>query len=81
MKAQSDLIGDYERRAEMTRPRFSGVTFWMSISGTSSVIKMTRDFEGIGSMLRGFHIPTEESSQATSVACLFFFLPTGKPVV
>lgn len=30
MKAQSDLIGDYERTAEMTAPRFCGVTKWMN---------------------------------------------------
>ena len=66
MKAQSDLIGDYERRAEMTRPRFSGVTFWMSISGNSVVSKMLRDIEGVGSTLRGFHSPMEEITQTIS---------------
>lgn len=30
MKAQSDLTGDRERRAEMTRPRKRGATNWMS---------------------------------------------------
>ena len=30
MKAQSELTGDRKRRAEMTRPRFGGVTKWMS---------------------------------------------------
>ena len=32
MKAQSELAGDRKRRAEMTRPRFGGVTVRM-ISG------------------------------------------------
>lgn len=31
MKAQSDLTGDRERLAEMTRPRNSGVTKWNSL--------------------------------------------------
>ena len=34
MKAQSDLTGNRERRAEMTRPRFCGVTMWMSAIDT-----------------------------------------------
>ena len=29
MKAQSELAGDRKRRAEMTRPRFVGVTNWI----------------------------------------------------
>lgn len=45
MKAQSELAGDRERRAETTRPRFSGVTKW-----TDSLEEMNRaldHFDGI----------------------------------
>ena len=35
----------------MTRPRFGGVTFWMSISGISSMSKSLCDYEGIGCTL------------------------------
>lgn len=66
MKAQSDLIGDYERRAEMTRPRFSGVTFWMSISGISGMSKALNDISGIGSTLVGFDDPMGGISKAVS---------------
>lgn len=41
MKAQSELMGDHERTAEMTVPRFCGVTKW--ITGTcfsDTLIKM-----------------------------------------
>lgn len=34
MKAQSELMGDHERTAEMTVPRFDGATNWMSIGET-----------------------------------------------
>lgn len=36
-KAQSELVGDRKRRAEMARPRFGGVTNW--ITGISSAIE------------------------------------------
>ena len=51
MKAQSELAGDRERRAEMTRPRFGGVTNWMD-----SINEMNKafDFSGITAGIAAF---------------------------
>ena len=48
MKAQSDLIGDYERRAEMTRPRLiSEVTNWMRIDELGGMSRMYEEYDGL----------------------------------
>lgn len=47
MKAQSGLAGDRERRAEMPRPRFRGVTMWVS-----SIANMSLTTAGDNSVLK-----------------------------
>lgn len=46
MKAQSELAGDRKRRAEMTRPRFVGVTIWIArINGMNSALRKVNSMQ------------------------------------
>lgn len=68
MKAQSDLAGDRKRRAEMTRPRVSGVTKRIDGIETmkASVGTLTAAIANVGGKLEGLTLEPYTSAISTT---------------
>lgn len=76
MKAQSELTGDRERRAEMTRPRCGGVTNWitginnaMSVTAMEEMEQVMREVNHVADEMTSVNRMAQQMAGASVISC------------